>query len=267
MGSQLERVFQLVGLGLPYALSGGIYTIFVFIDKKASGPAKKALSNWLKAEPYVRFDLRAAVVGAFDSIYGTPLLSVNSFRRSSLYTLIVGVLWLGFFLSIGRWQSIGVELFVLETFIPVVVLTIVSDYLSLFIVRKCLDLNRNIILQLILALVFGISTVMLIYVGAIVLYAKISFLQIFEKNDYDWGLFYSFAVNMPAALLVYLWLPAFVVGAVTLRVIKPFFAIVKWMQWFIKRGADHPFEAIGLTAAVLNFSVVVIVEGVHRIMG
>ena len=34
MGAQLEHIFQLVGLGLPYALSGGIYTLFLFLDKK-----------------------------------------------------------------------------------------------------------------------------------------------------------------------------------------------------------------------------------------
>jgi len=60
--------------------------------------------------------------------------------------------------------------------------------------------------------------------------------------------------------LVHFWLPAFATGALVYRLLKRFFATVKWMQWFIKRGKQHPFEAVGMTAAGLAFVAATLID-------
>lgn len=144
--------------------------------------------------------------------------------------------------------------------------------MSLFIVRKCLKFKVNIIVQLLLAVCFALLTVLFMYnIGFLVVHTYIpGMFDIQDRQvdwDRDWSPSYAFALNSPTALLVHLWLPAFALGALILRVLKPFFNTVKWMQWFIKRGVDHPFEAVGLTVAIFNFFAVAIVEIAHRITG
>jgi len=88
-----ERIFQSLGLALPYAYAIGTYMLFLYLDKKASGAAKTALSSWLKDEPYNKFDLRAGILDVFDRIYGEWLVSLTAVRRSILYTVTAILLW------------------------------------------------------------------------------------------------------------------------------------------------------------------------------
>jgi hypothetical protein len=253
------RILQLVGLGLPYALSVGIYGIFLYLDKKASGAAKKALTGWLKNEPYARFDLQAALISAFDRIYGAPLGSLNALRRSALYTSAMMLSWCIFLVASSH--DVLFQLYFFYTIIPPLITTIASDYMSLFIVRKFLDARIALIPRVLGALITGAITVSVLYFSGFVVSASL----LPEFGDYDWGLFYSFAVTFPAALLIHLWLPAFAVGAAGFRILKPMLGTIRWMQWFLKRGNDHPLEAIGLTSAMLTFLVVLVIDIVRSI--
>ncbi len=62
------------------------------------------------------------------------------------------------------------------------------------------------------------------------------------------------------ALLIHLWLPLFLIAAIVNRGVGKFFQAVKWAQWFIKRGAQHPLEAMGMTASVIVFAVAVVIR-------
>jgi hypothetical protein len=63
---------------------------------------------------------------------------------------------------------------------------------------------------------------------------------------------------MAPALLVHLWLPLFVFGASGVKLLYPIFRAVEWAQWFLKRGSQHPLEAIGTVVAILVFAVTAI---------
>jgi hypothetical protein len=54
------------------------YKLFDWFDRKeASTPRKRAISAWLKGQPYKQLDLKSAVIGAFDRLYGFSLLSIR----------------------------------------------------------------------------------------------------------------------------------------------------------------------------------------------
>jgi hypothetical protein len=245
----LERIFQSLGLALPYAYAVGTYMFFLYLDKKASGAAKTALSSWLKDEPYNKFDLRAGVVAVFDGIYGTPLVSWTAIRRSAFYSIIAMLLWNVFVWKLRDLRDFGFDIYLIKTYIPALSTAIISDYLSLFIVKAFLKSDIALITKFIVALVAGVLTVIVLYGVGFVLSDNI----VWVNGNYDWSADHAVATNIPAALVVFLWLPAFALGALVFRMLKPFTHTVRWMQWFIKRGSQHPFEAIGLTAAVPMF--------------
>lgn len=68
------------------------YSLFDWFDRKeASPPRKRAISAWLKGQPYRQLDLKSAVIGAFDRLYGFPLMSITGFFRASRVPLIIYV--------------------------------------------------------------------------------------------------------------------------------------------------------------------------------
>jgi hypothetical protein len=56
---------------------------------------------------------------------------------------------------------------------------------------------------------------------------------------------------MVPALLVYLWLPLFLLSGTISRYLPKFFQAVGRTQWFIKHGASHPFGAIGVVSSII----------------
>jgi hypothetical protein len=64
----------------------------------------------------------------------------------------------------------------------------------------------------------------------------------------------DFALSLSeGALLVHLWLPLFAISVVLLKGLNYFLLAAKTAQWFLKRGKDHPLEAVGFVAAPLVF--------------
>jgi hypothetical protein len=87
---------QYIGLRAPFAAALLVYCLFKFLDRKASGAAKEAITAWIKGERYKQIDLKAAVVEGFDNLYGTPLRSVRSFLRSATISGLTVIALLGF---------------------------------------------------------------------------------------------------------------------------------------------------------------------------
>src|SRR5438105_2524736 len=85
----VQEVLKALGLSMPFIYAAAVYSFFHFLDKRASGPAKQALSDWLKPQGYNRTAVAAAIVEVFDKLYGRQLLSANSFFRSVLFTVLV----------------------------------------------------------------------------------------------------------------------------------------------------------------------------------
>jgi hypothetical protein len=145
-----QQIAQLFGLGAPFLAAGLIYALFKFLDKKASGAANRVMTAWLKGERYKQLDLKHAIVDGFDHLYGVPLLSIRSFLRSAILSFLatVFVIMFGWFFLIGQEDPSyivgGAEIGGLIG--PSI---IISDYISLFVVRRCLEMSgRSVILSI-----------------------------------------------------------------------------------------------------------------------
>jgi hypothetical protein len=252
------------------------YSLFDWFDRKeASAPRKRAISAWLKGQPYQQLELKSAVIGAFDRLYGFPLMSITGFFRASFVSLII---YVGFQcvrlltseelrnLFVNQAASTPAQLVL--SYFSYFTIFIASDYISLLIVRHRLvigfrkpfiSLCRNFILGT--AIVIGSCVVVwLVTYGVDVIYKTSDYhdmaipqflghelILIFYHPEYFSGV-------MPA-FLAHVWILLLVVGAVGVRLIFWFFCAVAGVQWLIRRGDERPITAIGMVAAVLVFAV------------
>jgi hypothetical protein len=81
------KVLELLGFATPLLYAGATYGFFHWLDKKASGPAKRAISEWLEPREYDRADVQAAVLEIFDRVYTKPLMAWRAFFRSAIITI------------------------------------------------------------------------------------------------------------------------------------------------------------------------------------
>ena len=134
---------------------------------------------------------------------------------------------------------------------------IISDYASLFVVRRLLASARN---RPLFALCIG-PVVAVTIVGLFNIATNDALLALWffwsDPNDYGYLNDFNFVLAnnfmvpewralLIAACVVHLWLPLFAVSAVLLRA-------VRWMQWFLKDGRQHPYEMIGYLSAAIVF--------------
>src|SRR5258708_14277915 len=94
MDAALTAVLKHLGLATPFLYAAATYGLFDFLDKRTSGQAKSAISNWLKSETYNEEAVRSAIVEMFDRIYGRPLLRLRSFGRSAAISLVLSVIYI-----------------------------------------------------------------------------------------------------------------------------------------------------------------------------
>ena len=244
----MKDLFQLLGLGAPFAAGAAIYALFNFLDKKASVAANRAIVEWMQGENYKQLDLATAVISAFDHLYGTPLLRLKTFMRSAFLSTCAVLIYFLFY--VGRDaenSSVLVGAFVVFT-IPV----IATDYVSLFFVRKFLRVAKgNAKLSIISAFACAILTISAL---------GLAFLAMFFTSWQISSIKIAAILTFPA-WLVHLWLPLFLEGAAINSGIYAFLRTVRFAQWFIKRGDSHPFEAIGMTAGAVTFVGAAIFQG------
>jgi hypothetical protein len=160
-----DKLFTLLGLGVPFYLAAATYAVFSWLDNNASDEATKVISSWLHGRSQNKPDLGNLIISAFDRIYTSPLLTFRAFRRSAAISSIIYLLvclvplaWT-FYLSYrsGWWDQywriyrdqqpeelrdingpavIGFQLGIAATIV------IIIDFISLFFVRKFLVLAR-----------------------------------------------------------------------------------------------------------------------------
>jgi hypothetical protein len=268
------KAYEALGLGIPFMLATATYGLFYWLDKNASAQATRAISAWFRGQAYAKIDLSAAIVGAFDKLYKSPLLSFRAFRRSIAVSIVVySSSSFLLFMMAPSWRARFSQPFLSYTdwagiLLLAVLCFILIDYISLFVVRKCLTIAEHyLMLSLIIAFIAGLFIFLLLYsVMAFIIMIFTAFNHNFLFFFLSYGipsyfrnLFY-FYLNDPEKLaylspmfLVHLWLLLFALGALGTRLLYPIFRIITWAQWFLKQGDRHPMRAIGMVAAALMF--------------
>jgi hypothetical protein len=165
--------------------------------------------------------------------------------HESVYETLYGVVKYSYSITIG---------------ISLLIANIISDYLSLFIVRRNLDYEEgHFIKALFSAALTGIVSVVLIFYVFVVLDDILfPFFPAFggsigESMKFYIVNIYSIIEDAKPALIVHLWLPLFAVSILALRLLQAFRNSIGKAQWFLRGGTSHPLRASGLVAAILVF--------------
>jgi hypothetical protein len=251
-----------LGLGPAFTYAIAIYLLFLYLDRIASQEARRTISAWLRSEPSKRLDLRPAVIGAFDAIYSKPLLRPKALLRSAVFSLIC--------VALMAWYFAPFTYFIFfnsppmrSTFMTLLGLNLLSDYLSLFLVRHYLTRAvERLFPALVIAPLLGAVVVMAVYVSYSV--ADYSFTTNTFNPAYFWQALQVWLTKLSirissntsilmAAFLVHAWLPLFALGAFATRVVIAVIKTFELSHWFIKRRDQTPFKAIGLVLAALVF--------------
>jgi hypothetical protein len=256
----MDEVAKLLGLGAPVAAAGAIYWLFSFLDKKASDEANNVLSSWMRGESYKKIDLGNAVLSAFDHLYSAPLFRWKAFRRSAMLSLCAGLIYFGFWLYEIMNAPISKPEFAVgfaSGLALVVPILIIADYFSLYVIRACLNVARkSALLSILISLIFGLFAIFVVIVIAglgIEETAPLMGVEMSVRDERSLGAGLSANMVVFPALLVHLWLPLFLIGALLNRGVSAFFRTAGFAQRFMKHGDEHPFDAIGIVAATVVF--------------
>jgi hypothetical protein len=257
----MGELAKILGLGAPVAAAGAIYWLFSFLDKKASDEANQAVASWMKGESYRRIDLGKAVIGAFDNLYGTPLFRWKALYRSAILSILAFLLW--YLLMLGgeiRYLVLKHEIsLVLRTYGQIIIPTIIADYLSLYVIRQCLKVaTRSVLLSILISMIFGFLAISILVEILLILNDPDVVLWDSLIKVFDFWQNSLVLIGFAPAFLVHLWLPLFLVAALINSGSRAFFRVAGLAQRFIKHGDEHPFDAIGIVAAILVFVVTMI---------
>lgn len=160
------------------------------------------------------------------------------------------------------WKSLPYSIVVLT---KILVAFIISDYMSLFVVRKCLQIGTNYyqIVSLVFGVIAGICVVIISQFIIVFLLNDIfsslirhySLLKAFKIDLFVFSPYFRhpfmFLIQICPAFLAHIWLPLFAVGALVVRLT----GLAQWLQ-----GDEHPLDAIGMASAVVVFAVTVILK-------
>jgi hypothetical protein len=149
------------------------------------------------------------------------------------------------------------------------VINIFADYASLFIIRKLLiAAGRRTALGLIASFVVGVAVIYIAYVVRAITFI-VSMVGLKSLADLSLKLLNplilmsTWEVSAPA-LAVHLWLPLFALAIALTQLFGGLSKAVGWMQWFLKQGQYHPFQAVGYVASVIVFVCGVVIQYVWR---
>jgi hypothetical protein len=274
-----DKLFELLGLGVPFYLAAATYFVFSWLDNNASDEATKIISSWLHGRSHNKPDLGNLIIKAFDRIYTSPLLRFRAFRRSAV---ISSIIWVLVFLIPWVWTYFAIlnqALYSLYVRDIVVNLTVVvlTDYVSLLFVRRFLGAaqKRPIGASLLSMMVGSVAVVIGTFVFNLVLtitYLLQSSNFIASLRDIDviglvlasWNVNYlyfpSLITGVAPAFIIHLWLPLFALSSLAVRLVYLLFRAVEWAQWFLKQGDAHPFKAIGVVATIIVFGTAMLVK-------
>lgn len=270
--STLNSAMSLLGLSTPFLYALATYGLFRFLDRKASGAAKSAINDWCDAKGRKNVDLGSSILELFDRIYERPLWSIRSFGRSALAsTVLMLIATIDAVMGPKRDQLLFYPQFFMIFVGGAFVTTVLSDYASLFVVRRFLAIRgKNVAVTVIGGALTGMTIVVIFYIFRVLLVGQLLLIGSAENpgaspEEADEAV-YGYYVDMMVAIWeaprtalllpalgVHLWLPLFGIGIVFTRVLNSFAWSVSKMQWFLKRGRFHPLEAIGYVTGVFVF--------------
>jgi hypothetical protein len=267
----LSEVLKLLGFTTPFVYAAAIFGLFNWLDKKASGAAKKAISDWIVRERPPTDNTPRWTIELFNWLYGERLFSARALLRTVLYSL--GVQTLLLYDVIFDFVQILFEEKTWRTFLlPVIGANVISNYISLFVIRRCLRVGSNRpVTSLAFGGVFGMLVGGLLWISGVLVGGVIWFSSLPEefKNivmiDAELGEMLPFVVPdvllnrlAIAPLSVHLWLPIMALSLVASKALVYVTQATQWAQWFLKQGRHHPFEALGYVAALIVFAVALV---------
>jgi hypothetical protein len=297
----MKGLVDAIGLGTPFYLASATYGFFHWLDRNASLQANRAISAWLSGRPYSVIDVRGPIVAAFDRLYTSPLFRWRALGRSAAISTLAVFIYVCFQYYIHPYWRFMLSVYVMAMalsgeiflnhlnlisyfqFIVVSWITlsvIISDYASLFIVRRSLLIAKNHpIPSILLSIACGMFVVSMVllglylficFIGAIV-HLKIIYPNPFAPSEFFWPLVRKMSLDyfelvmfskdfqqpwiifLPPGFFVYSWLFLLGFGAIGVRVLYSIFRAVAWAQWFLRQGDRHPLQAIGMVAGVIVF--------------
>jgi hypothetical protein len=269
----VSEALKILGLTTPLLYGALIYGFFHYLDKRASGEAKRAISAWLETFRYDAGAVASAMMELFDKIYGIPLLARRAFLRSVLFT--VGVTT-AFLYESGELRTLvnlaGFTIIGRMAFASFLLINCLADYAALFLIRPMLGIGSDRPIAVLLAgIIAGATIVALNYVfwPSLTYFYMVTGLHpgIPRIDSYSWSELIDFIYRsstsgltrtvIAAAFAVHLWIPLLVCSVLLIKVAKYLFEAVRLVQWFIKQGRHHPLDAIGYVAAIVVFAATV----------
>ena len=160
-----------------------------------------------------------------------------------------------------------------NAFIYQIISNIVADYFSLFFVRRWLQIaGYRPLFALITGPVIGACIVYVVYILRDVVRFSLH-TRTFEPIYFvDGTLWWVNAIHDPSstsrflifpAIAVHLWLPLFALSVILMQALNYIRQITNRVQWFLKRGQQHPLRALGYVAASIVFIGTVGARGIH----
>jgi hypothetical protein len=265
------EVMQLLGFTKPFVYAAATYGFFHWLDKKASGPAKKAISGWLEPKEYDKTAVPAAIIELFDRVYTHPLWSWRAFVRSALITLLISGVIIFEFLSyeeivskvshpISRPSAVGLIGFT-------ILFNIICDFTSLFLVRWFLLRGKTSLFRS--AIVGpGLGMLLVRFFVEVRVFVTFTYMYyLFDAPGSEIDKIIQRATLMAnllqlqdvlnalsiAALAVHLWLPFLGLCAGLVKALNYLLVATNQVRWFLKHGRQHPLDAVGYVAGALVF--------------
>jgi hypothetical protein len=264
MPGWLTEVLKALGFTTPFIYAAATYGAFHYLDKKASGPAKRTISAWINSTYIDKQQSAAIAVEIFDRIYTVPLWGWRAIVRSIIFTTIITVLLVWHLYSAMFWLARVVPFDIQIQWLQRILCNFAADYAALYLIRRWLILGgARPLLAALAGPLIGVAVLLAIYTVTDVLrfsietwtFHPIYFVQgalywIISFGDLHEG---SRTALLLPALIIHLWLPLFAIGVLLTQLANYLFKATSWMQWFIKQGQYHPLQAIGYIAATVVF--------------
>lgn len=284
---------ELLGISSPFIYAAMTYWAFLYLEKKASPQAKRAISDWLKKPllPYDKMAVAAAILEVFDRIFTRPLWRWRAMLRSVLVSVLMMFIYFyeksllpayGALIAEG-WEHLfgpnrGHMIFALAEVASPIITNIISDYISLFVVRRWLRvagekpmfalLSSWIVGALIIFVLYSVRDFVMtggtIYFdGLVPIHFTMYLMLLMSSLSYSLGMWagyitshdYDVNVLFVPAVAIHLWLPLFALCVGLVQLTNYFGLAAAKMQWLLKQGQQRPLEAIGSVAAALVFVV------------
>jgi hypothetical protein len=280
----LERLFNLLGLGVPFYLSATTFTVFSWLDSNASAQATQDISSWLHGRSHNKPDLGNLIINAFDRIYTLPLLTFRAFGRSAAISSIIWlfVILIPYLFGLAKlWNESLIDYSIIP-YLPLVIFilcyclftNVLSDYISLPFVRRYLQRARthpiraSITSSIIGVVIITISVCIMLAVSLMTAFLIHTYLHYdlpllgMHPNPIETNI-ETLSGSMyigTAVFMIHLWLPLFAVSSLAVRLVFPMFRAVEWAQYFLKQGDAHPLKAIGIVATIIVFGSAMLVK-------